>query len=123
MHIISPQTTDNTTMRIPTLMLIKNDKTSVKIGTKKACELSGSICATAICVLAALSSIVFLIYPEEFRSKNLKLESVSPSIPLFLRFVSRRNANLCDTIPDVRYRAALTHRKTTILTEYTPAFS
>ena len=104
---IRPLTTDKTMITTPTLRLITNASISVKTGTKNACELSGSICATAICVFAALSSIVFLIYPEECRSKNLKLASVSPSIPLFRKFVSSLNANLCETIPDNKYNIAL----------------
>ena len=56
----------------------------------RAPVLSGIRCATIICVCAALSSMIFRVFPEGVRSKKRKLASVSPSMPLFRRLVSRR---------------------------------
>ena len=87
-------------------MLTENAKAIASIGVKNACELSGIMCATAVCVIAALSSIVFLIWPDGLISKNLKLESVNPSIPIFLRLVSNLKASLCEVKPEIRYNIA-----------------
>ena len=49
---------------IPTFKLTKNPSTNNRIGINIAPALSGIKCATIICVSVALSSIIFLVFPE-----------------------------------------------------------
>ena len=79
---------------------MKKPKATDKTGVTMAWALSGIKWAIAICVLAALSSIVFRIYPEEFKSKKRKLAPVKPLIPFFLKLVSKRNPRIWENKPE-----------------------
>lgn len=63
---------------MPTFTSIKKPKTRTKTGVRIAPALSGIRWATIEWVCEALSSIIFLIFPEGFKSKNLKLALLSP---------------------------------------------
>ena len=81
------------TIRIPTYLLTMNESTSRHIGNSTAFTESGSICATIVCVFPELSSIIFLVFPDEFMSKNENDPSRRAFSPFFFMFVSSLKAN------------------------------
>ena len=101
MDNINPAIRSNIRSTSPTRRLTIKPSIIANIGINAACEASGIRWATAVWVCAALSSMVFLIFPEGFVSKNLKLAFSRPSMPFLRRLVSSLKANIWDNSPEI----------------------